>query len=440
MQAGATTATPSPSAASLGPLAASSTEHAPSPALAPPPGNPRFALFDGLRGVAVFGILAFHVLEFTGQIGRGVVGRFAEVAGFQALITFFVISGFLLYRPYVAARASGRRVPSTARYARRRALRILPVYWTVLTLLAIYPGLQGVFSGDWWRYYGYLQTYSSRTEIQGIPVAWSLCVEMTFYIALPLWAMSVRRLPGGRVPRRLFRAEMLPLTLVLLGGSLIQVLAARRLVSDVFRVALTGQISWIAIGMMLAVASVAAQQDAAMCPRLRKLAEFPGLCWGLAAAALAGLMVLMPGTGLFGLIAGLEFHQPTPTTVAILALRGVVVVLMVLPAVFAGPRPGFPRRLLGARPIAWLGVISYSFYLWHLAILELIASPRTPTGTTGLNLLGHLHTARGLVLYVLTFSVTVLVATISYRTVELPFLRRKESARRATRDDQLKAV
>ena len=56
---------------------------------------------------------------------------------------------------------------------------------------------------------------------------------------------------------------------------------------------------------------------------------------------------------------------------------------------------------------------------------------RTPTGTTGLNLLGHLHTSRTLILYVLAFSATALVATVSYRTVELPFLRRKESARRA---------
>ena len=380
----------------------------------------------------MFGILAFHVFELTGRLGFGITGRFAEVAGFQAVIAFFVISGFLLYRPYVAARARAGPVPRTGRYARRRALRILPAYWIALTLLAIYPGLQGVFSGDWWRYYGYLQLYSSRTELQGIPVAWSLCVEVTFYITLPLWAIAIRRLRATRLPRELFYAEVLPLGLLALGGFLVQVLAARRLLSDVFRVSLTGQISWIAIGMMLAVASVAAQQDPNLCPRLRKLATFPELCWGLAAAAFAGQMALLPTGGVFGLIAGLQFHQSTPVTIAKLALQGVVVTLIVLPAVFAGPRPGLPRRLLAARPIAWIGVISYSFYLWHLSILELLAMHRTPTGTTGLNLLGHLHTSRTLIIYVLAFTVTALVAAVSYRTVELPFLRRKESARQTS--------
>ena len=176
----------------------------------------------------MFGILAFHVFELTGRLGFGITGRFAEVAGFQAVIAFFVISGFLLYRPYVAARARAGPVPRTGRYARRRALRILPAYWIALTLLAIYPGLQGVFSGDWWRYYGYLQLYSSRTELQGIPVAWSLCVEVTFYITLPLWAIAIRRLRGDPPAARALYAEVLPLGLLVLGGFLVQVLAARR--------------------------------------------------------------------------------------------------------------------------------------------------------------------------------------------------------------------
>ena len=92
--------------------------------------------------------------------------------------------------------------------------------------------------------------------------------------------------------------------------------------------------------MMLAVASVAAQQESESAPDCGSSLTFPELCWGLAAVAFAGQMALLPTGGVFGLIAGLQFHQSTPVTVAKLALQGVVVTLLVLPAVFAGPRPG----------------------------------------------------------------------------------------------------
>ena len=82
----------------------------------------------------------------------------------QAPILFFAISGFLLYRPWVAAPR-----PAPRRYARRRALRILPAYWLALTLLAIFPGIVGVFTGDWWRYYLFLQLYSADTAQPGHP-------------------------------------------------------------------------------------------------------------------------------------------------------------------------------------------------------------------------------------------------------------------------------
>jgi peptidoglycan/LPS O-acetylase OafA/YrhL len=142
---------------------------APSPAVAPPPGNPRFPLFDSLRAIAVLAVLTFHVCLVSGALSRRVAGDAAAVLGAQGPILFFAISGFLLYRPWIAS------APSVARYARRRALRILPAYWLALTLLAIYPGV--VLGDDWWRYYLFLQLYSADTVSGGIPVAWTLCVE-----------------------------------------------------------------------------------------------------------------------------------------------------------------------------------------------------------------------------------------------------------------------
>ena len=170
------------------------TSAAPSPAVAPPPGNPRFPLFDSLRGLAVLAVLVYHVFLLTGALNRRGLGDAVTVAGSVGPTLFFAISGFLLYRPWVAAKAEEKPQPSTARYLRRRALRILPAYWLALTVLAIWPGITGVFTEDWWRYYFFLQLYDARTLGLGIPVAWTLCVEVTFYLLLPLWALAARRL------------------------------------------------------------------------------------------------------------------------------------------------------------------------------------------------------------------------------------------------------
>ena len=423
------TQTPTPSAVE-GEAGNAPASPLPSPAFAPPPGNPRFPLFDGLRGIAALAILVFHDSELTGRVGLGVPGRAAEVLGSFVPILFFVISGFLLYRPYVWARACGRAMPSTWRYARRRALRILPAYWIALTLLAVYPGLPGVFTGDWWRYYGYLQLYSTRTLGNGIAVAWTLCVEVTFYIALPFWAMASRRIPAGRGPRELLRAELVPLAAIALAGAGVQLAGARHLIAYPLSVSIAGQCTWLALGMALAVLSAVTQLAPDLAQGWRVLAARPGLCWLGSAAAFGGLVALVPSGGLFGLIGLVQTRQPVGTTLLRMILEAIAVTLLVAPAVFGETRAGWPRRLLGSAPLLLVGVVSYSFYLWHLSIAEQIALPRSPGSSyAGFGLGSHLHFAPTAVLYVVTLAAVLVVAAVSYRVVELPFLRRKETSR-----------
>jgi peptidoglycan/LPS O-acetylase OafA/YrhL len=118
---------------------------------------------------------------------------------------FFMISAFLLYRPYAMAHLHGVSEPALRTYAMRRALRILPAYWVALTVLAIWPGLRGVWTENWWVYYGMLQGYWGSTQFSGLTVAWSLTVEVAFYAALPFLALSLGWLghgsrAGGRGP------------------------------------------------------------------------------------------------------------------------------------------------------------------------------------------------------------------------------------------------
>jgi peptidoglycan/LPS O-acetylase OafA/YrhL len=394
---------------------------APSPAVAPPPGNPRFPLFDSLRGLAVLAVLAYHVFAFTGALNRSGAGDIVAVAGSQGPILFFAISGFLLYRPWVAARAAGRQAPSTVRYARRRALRILPAYWFALTVLAVFPGIAGVFTDDWWRYYLFLQLYDGDTLGLGIPVAWTLCVEVTFYLSLPLWVLAARRLTP--------RAELAALAALALTGVLIQVAAGREQIADMAAQSLPGQCTWFALGMALAIASVAgAAPEGQWRGRLRTVAARPWLCVAGALLAFAALLPLrhQPG-GLLGIVAALQTQQPYPKLLADVVLTTLMVGLILAPAVWDTPVRG-PQRLLAAAPLAWLGLVSYSVYLWHLTVAELIIRREMPGhfDATGIGLGERIGDGVTPIALLLTLAASCAIAATSYRFVELPFLRRKE--------------
>jgi peptidoglycan/LPS O-acetylase OafA/YrhL len=385
---------------------------APSPAVAPPPGNPRFPLFDSLRGMAVLAVVVFHVFLVSGALGWHVLGRGAAELGNLGPILFFAISGFLLYRPWVAARAGRAPAPAADRYARRRALRILPAYWLALTVLAVFPGVAGAFGADWWRYYLFLQLYSSETVNQGIPVAWTLCVEVAFYVALPFWAVALRR--AGR------RTELAALALVVLAGAAVQVAGARHAVSLVVAESALGQSTWLALGMALAV--VSAYAPSARLPR-------PALCWVGAAVAFAGAAALRPSAGgPLGILAALAQRQPVGRTAAEIALTAAGISLLMAPAIFSSER-GLPQRTLTFPPLAWLGLVSYGVYLWHLTLAELLALDSAPGqfSARGLGLAGTLGWTRTPVLLALTLALSCAVAAASYYVVELPFLRRKET-------------
>ena len=328
----------------------------PSPAVAPPPGNPRFALFDSLRAIAALAILVFHVAAITAALEDPVTGDVLAVLGSRGVVLFFVISGFLLYRPFAAAHAAGGQGPQIRRYFRRRVLRIVPAYWAALTLLAIFPGIVGVFSEDWWRYYFFLQLYSPETLGGGIPVAWSLCVEVSFYLALPLWAFAIGRILSGSGSRSRLRVELAGLALLAALGTAVQVAADRQLVSDIVGASLLGQSVWFALGMALAVASVAAGAGHGRSPRaVRLVVEHPGLCWIGSGLAFIGLAVLLQPGGLLGIVQALNTPQPVAETLCAVALTGAWAALLVLPAIFGQDAGGLPRRVLAAPAAALAG-------------------------------------------------------------------------------------
>ena len=161
-------------------------------ALTPPPGNPRFPLVDGMRAIAALSIVVFHAGGATFYTLSHPLGGY--VARLNVGVTlFFVISGFLLYRPYLAARFGGPPAPRLRDYARRSMLRIFPAYWVALIVLGIAVDLPGAVSSDWWVYAFLLQGYRLDWVLGGIGPAWSLSIEVAFYAALPFFALALAR-------------------------------------------------------------------------------------------------------------------------------------------------------------------------------------------------------------------------------------------------------
>src|SRR5947209_19307560 len=107
------------------------------PVVAPPPGNPRFPLVDGMRAIAALLVLVVHTSFLSGADFGAWYGKYASRFDVGVPI-FFAISGFLLYRPFVAAHLEGKAGPRVGDYAWRRFLRIVPAYWFALTVLSFY--------------------------------------------------------------------------------------------------------------------------------------------------------------------------------------------------------------------------------------------------------------------------------------------------------------
>lgn len=374
----------------------------------------RFPCLDGIRAVAALLVVVTHV---GGRTGRNeLVGPIPELTnqlGALGVSIFFALSGFLLYRPFVAADLAGERAPGTGPYLRRRLLRIVPAYWVALTCAVyVFDSVEVPIhgAGDLLLYYGFGQTYSRLTPLGGLPQAWTLCVEMTFYLALPLFALAVRHLVGrrARVETR-FTAEVLAVLALATAGVVFRWFALLGRPYEVnplnWLPALT---DWFAVGMLLAVLHAWTAVGGAVPAPLLALARRPWLAVAAAAALVAALPLLDLPRGIQGMAA--VDHMARNLVFATVGL-----VLLVV-GVFGDQRRGAVRRFLRSRPVHFLGTVSYGIFLWHVIVLRELADR-----------LGLERTWGGFaVLLPLTCAVTVAVAWLSWVAVEQPLLRLKD--------------
>ena len=377
-------------------------------AVAPPPHHPRFPLLDGMRAIAVFGVLVLHVGVF-GQVGDSLAGKLVLHLNVGVTI-FFLISGFLLYRPFIAHRTGGAGAPAVTDYARRRLLRILPAYWLVLVVLIVLPGFTGVPGTGGIQQFALLHTLpigDAPACVQavadcGLAQTWSLVVEFSFYAVLPLYAIAAAALARGRSATGWLRAELLLLAALSLGSVLLHfVILDGPGPASVVGGTLLGYWLWFALGMGLALVSVAlaGRRPPAL---VETIAAHPGALWAAAIAVYVAAALILPAT---------PYLAAAGDQLFVHLAFAVVALLLMLPAVFGDSAGGAPRALLRQPVVAWLGLISYGIFLWHYVVALKLGIPGE--GWSFLPLL------------LATVAITVPVAAASYYLLERPLLRFK---------------
>ncbi len=362
-------------------------------------GAHRFPALDGLRGLAALAVVTTHVGFQTGRTSEpGALGGLLSRGDFGVTV-FFLLSGFLLYRPL--ARGG---VP-LGTYARKRALRVLPAYWVAVVLsFLLLPSNADQPARAWWEHLLLVQVYLQTQLPDGLTQMWSLCTEVAFYLTLPFFAaLVVRRRRGGPIGGRV---DLVCLALLALVGVLWTIAAAGpSWITPASRLWLPGYLDWFALGMALAVLHhryLHTPHDR-VSTALADLGRVPGTCLSIAL-----LLFLLASTPL----GGPRLLEPPTHFEALLKhlLYGASALFLLLPAVFAPTQGTLWTRLLSSRPLHAVGQVSYSLFALHLVVLYYVLEVLTDGPFNG----------SFWTVWIVTTGASLVVAAISYRLVERP--------------------
>ena len=338
--------------------------------------------------------------QYTGRLDVGVT-------------VFFLISGFLLYRPFVRARLRGEAgARAWPRTAWRRFLRIVPAYWVALTVVALWHAgllcVHGDRRADLLRLRPDLRLRRrDQRDRAGVDA-----VRRGHLLRLPAALGPVDA--TGDAAARAISTELLGLAALFLFSTAYKVWALRHispnnLDSPRFLMPLPNFLDQFAVGMGLAVLSVH-YEDRPLPAPLAFIRRTPGASWAVALVAFWVVSTQIGYTGNFfqsiGRAMFLERHE----------LYTVVATALILPVVFGQPGRGLAGKLLASRPLRFLGLVSYGIYLYHLAVVNKVQrwlGASLPSGFAA-----HFFVYLGL-----GFLGATALAVASYYLVERPALR-----------------
>ncbi len=339
---------------------------------------------DGLRALAILLVMAHHTAAFLVPSWQG---SFFP-GGFLGVDLFLVLSGFLITTLLLERRDRERRPIAT--FYLRRALRLFPALAALLIANLLYAVVEGNGIGDALRSIVVVGTYVTNwAELAGVSISryvtqlWSLAIEEQFYLVWPLLLFTaIHFWPSRR------RLAMLALSIAALAAAWRAALWFSGEPWLRIYIRTDARADALAIGAALALLP-RGWIEGAVGPRTRSLAGLAALAALVAAAALVDPEAAFLYVGGFTLVA---------------LAAAMLIASLLAPSVLTGA--------LATRPLVVLGRLSYSLYLWHFGLFQIVAA--------------HTVSWSAAPRVVLAWSLTLLAATTSYRLLELPALSLKD--------------
>jgi peptidoglycan/LPS O-acetylase OafA/YrhL len=344
------------------------TTDAPAPA-APTLPRVRFPGLEGLRAIGIIAVFLTHNSFATGTTfsTKGHVhigpysGRPADLLGHLEIgpAIFFMISAFLLYRPFVAAAFDDTAPPSTRRFLRRRFVRVFPAYWVTLAIFFALGWIHTTTTVHLIRVLTLTQIYSHRgfLAIDILVPTWTLATEVTFYVFLVLWAPFMRRLALGCDPQTRLRRELWGALALALFAFFFRVLVYHGVAGlpDVAEHWLPGTLDLFAVGLAFAAIDVYARTEGSA----------PRIGAALADACALGAVFWFFAVPMFTHASeGISYSTGWDAYGRNL-FQLLCAAFLLAPVAFVGQSGGLYRRLCAWRPLAYIGLVSYGIYLWH---------------------------------------------------------------------------
>lgn len=319
----------------------------------------RYEELEAYRGVAAILIVVFHVYQYTREAPGVISYRFEGTLWGTVLLSlqmlaalFFTLSGFVVFLPFArAAISQSRRYPLRG-FMVRRLVRIVPAYYAVVILVWTlrYAGMRENWE-DLLLHLSFTHVFSSQYIFWTVGPTWALAIEVLFYLFLLLFGPFIYWL-GSQFAAPNQRALTIGLCVGGLGVlSLLYKYWAfylAQIPQDVFAIYFgpLAKLDSFALGMLLAVVVASLGDKPLLSHSTALLLRLLGLS-GIVALALIGQAI------------GLYFHT----------LFSAAFTLIVASTVLAPMGSSF-QRLMQAKPLLALGLISYSLYLWHEPILR----------------------------------------------------------------------
>ena len=363
---------------------------------------------DSLRGLSTILIVVYHTSFVSGYTVAHAdsIGAYIDRLNVGVAI-FFVLSGFLIFRPFAHSLIHGSPLPKTWNYYLKRASRILPGYWLALFVLAGLDALTIVNTSGFIRNVFIVHSFTEHNVFTGIRQAWTLAIEMSFYVVIPAFAYVFVRQTKQRNGPVSASTLLKALSFLFVGAYVFRIVThhSHFWFLNTAHLWLPSHMDTLALGMGLAVL-VETPVSAKTLSKLRNvIANHTG------SFVVCSVFVWLISANI-NMAIGLnrtEFH------IDLLGhfLYGIASVLLVAP--FCVDSQSLLVKAMSFRLFTWLGTISYGIYIWHMAFLGGNLAEKYMPYTE--------NDGQVLLRFLVVLPASIAIASLSYYVLERPTMR-----------------